>query len=259
MYRELFRTEWSATSPSQQVTEFAIKRNVQRFMADEMYRISLINGAQVTIGPTGYSGYIRLMAIKRDFQRCFPDKRLLEICHLHLLNSLCKVTIQKILRDDIDSCLEYVMLENGWTDIHDRTIFPKLRGCERTWAAALAAFIANIPNYTISVMGTKQTVMQLCAFVAGHLQDIVGNDPCRFAKFRMVCTGKHIGLMHREDDERWMSYQIVRDTRNAGRGIHPLQFEERDERYNSIPPEERAEIIAILERCTKALMDSITE
>jgi hypothetical protein len=173
---------------------------------------ALARGTWVTVGPTTYAGIARVKSIYRDF-RSFFSGGAWEIHQTRVFDMFCNANIKKILGDDIDSCLDYVMWENGWKEIHSNVFVQAYRGAGKSAMAsgAMAAFLANIPNYTLTMYGgPKEKAIDLFETFTTYLQSIFDKDPDRAAKMRYTKVEKRIRLSAGPGDVRWVALQLSR-------------------------------------------------
>ena len=173
---------------------------------------SLARGTRVTVGPTGYRGYARIQSIFRDFRSFFSDgSGAWEIYQTRTFEIMCNCNIKLILGEDIDSCLDYVMWENGWKTIPTHAFILAYRGAGKSAlaAGAMATMFANIPNYTLTMYGgPKDKAIDLFETFFAYFRKLMELNPERASTMKVLKRDRRVMVSCGPNDTRWVEIQM---------------------------------------------------
>jgi hypothetical protein len=195
--------------PSDKMARTAKNWKLRQRMKEDM----LAKGTRATIGPLTYSGIARLRSIERDFKSFFSNGGSWEIHQTKVFDMFCNANIKKILGNDIDSCLDYVMWYKGWSDIQSHVFVQSYRGLGKSAmsSAAMAAFFTNIPNYTLTMYGgPEQKAVELFETFDTYVRGILDRNPERKAQLVYAKSKMRMKLSNGHGDIRWVALQLSR-------------------------------------------------
>ena len=96
----------------------------------------------------GFEGMARLKKITNDFNNLRENW---EPYQSAVFMMMVNANLRNILGSDTETCLPMVMAQYRWKKVEDEVLVLAARGSGKTWLlmSALAAFIVNIPNFTV--------------------------------------------------------------------------------------------------------------
>jgi hypothetical protein len=197
-------------------------RTAQYWMLKHKSREDALSwGTRATIGPMGYAGYSRLVRIFKDFRQALTAMGgSWELYQTEAASKFINVNIKRILGQDVDSCLEHVMRQYGWTDIQSHVFVQAYRGAGKSAlsAAIVSALLVNIPHFTMTMYGgPKDKAVDLFETFSAYLDELLARRPDTAAKFRINKTGRRIRIQAGPTDVRWVEVQFSRgNVRSCG-------------------------------------------
>ena len=171
---------------------------LQYWRNESLQQAAAVNTGTRVARPPEWPGMLRLRRVQRDFDRAVAAWQPYQS---EVFGQMVHANIEHILGVDYVDCISFVMQKRGWTKAQiNEVLVLAYRGCGKSTmlAAAAAAFLKNIPQYSAMVYsGNMRKSIDLIDNIWVALQAMLERDPDFRANFIVRKTSTDISIQER--------------------------------------------------------------